>query len=422
MFPEFRAVHALFLFVPLWLAMAGMSASQNTVQLAPGDTIMFSVLGAPHLDRDSTIDMDGTVFLPVAGKISASGLTIDELRDEIAVVLRDRVYRVMGAGGEDVWRRMQEDELFLDIREYRPVYVTGDVRNPGEVRFRPGLSVRQAMAVAGGVGRPLEERSDDEITRLLAERNVFLGRIAAQAADVERYTSDLDEVLVRLTSADGADTETSEGLDGQVSASEIGETAQRWLEAREDLRNLTEKGNELVLDRMGKRLEVLEALEDAGEQNLGIVEDELARVNQLAERGVVPTSRITEAQSSLLQASTRALETSGEVLRLRLDMTRFAEDARAILTTEQVRLLDQVLDGTDRLDDLRRQLGALDTRLALLGAITVEDQEASVEMVLFRAEAGTSAEGEVARPGMTLFPGDVLEITLTLPDSGIATQ
>jgi polysaccharide export outer membrane protein len=34
--------------------------------------------------------------------------------------------------------------------EQRPVYLNGDVSRPGEQRYRLGLTVRQAIALAGG--------------------------------------------------------------------------------------------------------------------------------------------------------------------------------------------------------------------------------------------------------------------------------
>jgi protein involved in polysaccharide export with SLBB domain len=44
----------------------------------------------------------------------------------------------------------ERDEVAATIVEYRPVFVTGDVTRPGEQAFRPRMTVRQAMASAGG--------------------------------------------------------------------------------------------------------------------------------------------------------------------------------------------------------------------------------------------------------------------------------
>lgn len=416
-----KSICRLVLFLSLLLATSLPAAAQGEVRLAPGDTVAFSVLGTPNFDRQTMIGVDGAIYLPLAGKVVASGLTLDELREAVYAALRDSAYRVSGPGGEDVWRRLQEDELYLDISEYRPVYVTGDVRNPGEIGYRPGMSVRQALANAGGVGRPVEENSEDEILRLLTDRSLLLGRIETQVVNLERLKTDLDTLLAMQEADDGDGEETADAA-GARTPSELEELARRWLEARDNLRELTDKGNELVLDRMENRLEVLKELEAASEQYLSFEEEQFARVVQLAERGVVPASSVSEARGGLLQSSTRTLETSGEVLRMRLDMTRFAEEAKADLTREEVRLLEELSNGTAQLRDLERQFNALGSRLAMLGAAPAGEQAASARMKLFRSDSTDMADGEEATPAMVMAPGDVLEVTLPLPESAPAIR
>lgn len=41
------------------------------------------------------------------------------------------------------------DQVMLANSEFRPVYLNGDVAKPGEQTFRPGMTVRQAVALAG---------------------------------------------------------------------------------------------------------------------------------------------------------------------------------------------------------------------------------------------------------------------------------
>ncbi|WP_340110470.1 polysaccharide biosynthesis/export family protein [Pikeienuella sp. HZG-20] len=422
MFRTSYALRRLLLSLSILLATHLPAAAEGEVRLAPGDTVAFSVLGAPNLDRRAMIGVDGAIYLPLAGKVVASGLTLDELREAVYAALRDRAYRVSGSDGEDVWRRPQEDEIYLDISEYRPVYVTGDVRNPGEVTYRPGMSVRQALANAGGVGRPLEETSEDEILKLLTERSLLLGRIETQIINLERLKADLDALLSMRNADDPAGEGTADATIDSDASPELKELARRWLVARENLRELTDKGNELVLDQMENRLDVLKELEAASKQSLSFEEEALARVMKLAERGVVPASSVAEARGGLLQSSTRALETSGEVLRMRLELTRFAEEAKADVTREEVRLLDEVSNGTAQLRDLQRQLNALNSWLAFRGATPAVEQAAAVRMTLFRSHLTDMAEGEEATPAMIMAPGDVLEVTLPPPDSAPATR
>lgn len=418
MFIKSHPFRSFALSLTFMLIAAGFAHAQSDITLAPGDTVSFSVLGAPNLSREATVGVDGRVYLPLVGQVAAAGLTTDDLRATLGALLRDRAYRVIGPNGEDTWRRLQEDELYVDIVSYRPVYVTGDVRSPGEVAYRPGLSVRQAMAIAGGVGRPIEENSEAQILATLTERSLIRGRIEAQLTTLERYKADLDAVIAAKgeAPAEGGD---AAGIDSAPS-SELEEVAQHWLEARADLRQLTETGNRLVLDRMQNRLTVLEDLEDASKQDLRFEEEEFERTLQLSERGLVPTSTLSEARRGLLQSSTRALETSGEVLRMRLDMTRFSEDTKANLTSQEISLLEEIAVGTARMRELKEQFEAVNRRLALLGATSVLDQEPSIVLSLFRAT--DPARSEEADPAMSMQPGDVLEVTLSLPDPTATMQ
>ena len=418
MLRKFHLVRRLFLSAPLLAAMALPAVAQDDIQLAPGDTVAFSLLGAPDLGRQTTIGGDGTVYLPIAGKVAAAGLNVDELRESVYAALRDRAYRVSGPGGEDVWRRVQDDEIVLDVAEYRPVYITGDVGRPGEIRYRPGMSVRQALAIVGGVGRLAQEDHEQQVLRLSDERNLLLDRIETQNTELERLDADLEAVLAqRFPDVEDSGTTGAKPLGGD-SPSELEALAQRWLETRSELRESAESSNSLVLSRMESRLEVLEELDAASRENLQFEEEEFARAEEAASFRPGPENlrAAADARRGLLQSSTRALETASELLRLKLDIARFSEETKAEITNEQARLLEAVSSGTANLQNMKWQLHAINNQLVFLGAKPVGDQEASVQMKLFRANSDAMV-GEAATPNMIVEPGDVLEVTLTLPDT-----
>jgi polysaccharide biosynthesis/export protein len=130
-------------------------------RIAVGDVIDFSVAGVPDLKQKAPVDIDGKVTLPLAGSMSAAGLTISELRSKIAAVLSQREFRQRG------YNKVERDvisgeEITLAIAEYRPIYVNGDVSRPGSQVYRPGLTARQAVSLAGGYDL-LRSRIEDPI-------------------------------------------------------------------------------------------------------------------------------------------------------------------------------------------------------------------------------------------------------------------
>src|SRR5262249_58275355 len=84
------------------------------------------------------------------------------------------------------------NDVDIIIAEYRPVYLNGDVAKPGEQPYRPGLTVRQAIALAGGydimlfrMDNPFPEQSDikSEYTSQwteFAREQVHIARIQAE--------------------------------------------------------------------------------------------------------------------------------------------------------------------------------------------------------------------------------------------------
>ena len=117
-------------------------ANATEYHLRAGDTIEIFVAGVPELKQRLTLDVDGQITLPFAGVLRASGSTIVELKVKLQ--------QLLPATALQVPRVIGPNDIAVNVVEYSPVYVNGDVAKPGEQRFRPGLTVRQAVALAGG--------------------------------------------------------------------------------------------------------------------------------------------------------------------------------------------------------------------------------------------------------------------------------
>ena len=111
--------------------------------LAPGDRLAIAVFDEPQLSGDFFIDGGGEVLLPVAGSVKISGLTLAEAQELIQKQFADGV--------------LVRPSVSVRIKGFRPIFVTGDVKRPGSYRFIFGVSVKAAIATAGGVGQAIEQ-------------------------------------------------------------------------------------------------------------------------------------------------------------------------------------------------------------------------------------------------------------------------
>lgn len=106
-------------------------------RLEPGNRVRIIVFEEPSLSGDFTVDGIGNLAMPLAGNIPASGKTAKELALRIEDDLRRNAL-------------LLKPNVSVEIQTFRPFYVLGEVRQPGEFPYTTGLSVLSAIARAGG--------------------------------------------------------------------------------------------------------------------------------------------------------------------------------------------------------------------------------------------------------------------------------
>lgn len=131
-----RSTVAVILSVLLLMPAAGL-AQENYI-LGPGDVLEVTVFGFGDLTRVVTIGPDGRVSLPLAGVVTASGLTVEQL----AALLAERFALYL-----------KNPQVTVSVREFRKIRVSvlGQVARPGTHELRPGATVLDALSAAGGL-------------------------------------------------------------------------------------------------------------------------------------------------------------------------------------------------------------------------------------------------------------------------------
>ncbi|MBF0308916.1 MAG: polysaccharide export protein [Magnetococcales bacterium] len=129
--------------VPLARA-AGDLDLPSTYRLGPGDKIQITVAEEPDLSLETTIAPSGKISYSFLGEITVEGLTGKELEKDLTRRFQDGFLR--------------NPVVNVSITSYRMVYVNGEVSTSGGYPFRPGLTVRKAITLAGG----FSDRADRE--------------------------------------------------------------------------------------------------------------------------------------------------------------------------------------------------------------------------------------------------------------------
>jgi len=115
----------------------GMGQLDTAYRFQPGDTLRVKFLYHPELDLKVQVRPDGSVNMQGVGETLAQGKTAEELEEQIVELSRDHL-------------RDPEVTVLLAGLGQRAVYVGGEVRVPGPVPFRDGLTPLQAILDRGG--------------------------------------------------------------------------------------------------------------------------------------------------------------------------------------------------------------------------------------------------------------------------------
>ncbi|MCU0790222.1 MAG: polysaccharide export protein [Nitratireductor sp.] len=129
--------------------------------LDSGDRVRVTVFGETDLTNTYAVDKSGFIAFPLVGAVEARGRTPQELEAQLAAKLRQGFLR--------------NPDVSVEIERYRPFFIMGEVNQGGQYSYVPGMTVQNAIAIAGGFSpRALQDNAD--ITRQV-NGNVINGRV-----------------------------------------------------------------------------------------------------------------------------------------------------------------------------------------------------------------------------------------------------
>lgn len=141
-------------------------AALQPYRLDSGDRVRMTVFEQAALTNSYSVDQAGYIAVPLIGQVAARGQTLPALESAIAARLRQGYLR--------------DPYVTLEIARYRPVFVMGEVGRPGQYSYVPGMTAKNAVAIAGGF-TPRAQQRDLDVTRKINGR-VITGRTAASAS------------------------------------------------------------------------------------------------------------------------------------------------------------------------------------------------------------------------------------------------
>lgn len=105
-------------------------------RLGSGDELKVTVFDEERLSGEFLVNGAGRVAFPLVGEVEAAGKTLPEFAEALQKRLQEGFLR--------------EPRVAVEVTNYRPFFILGEVNDPGTYPFSANLTVLNAVATAGG--------------------------------------------------------------------------------------------------------------------------------------------------------------------------------------------------------------------------------------------------------------------------------
>lgn len=393
----------------LLAATSAASAAETGYRLGPQDKIRVKVwewraasgdtFEWTALNGEFTIDSAGILAIPLVGAVHAEGATTGE----VAGIIADRLKVVAGL--------IRAPNAAVEIAQYRPFYIVGTVERPGEYPYRPGMSVLQAVSIAGGFYRPDTSLSRFERESIIAQGDIKVSETQRLALTIRRDRLNAEargdgnlafseEILQRQGEAVIAQGIREEGM--------IFATRRQSLQAQVDL---LVQANALLEEE----LRTLAAKSVTQQKQYDLARRELDSINSLMARGLAVSGRQVAVEQNVAQMESMMLDLTLAQARTRQDISRNqrnmielgnqrANEVLKELRETQVNL-DQVTERISTFQVLLYDSQVTGPRLQVLQA----DEAARLSFQIVRRQDGRLQDigADASAP---VLPGDIIKV------------
>ncbi len=350
------------------------------------------------LGGDLEVGPDGSVTVPTLGAIAVGGLSADQLGAEIGRRLQTKL------------GLLDAPDASVQVLDYPPVYIVGNVAAPGQYAFRPGMTVVHALALAGGEPRSQSAFGLSETIRLQSD-------LDGLGADILRATAR----LARLKSEFAGDrqiTFPSELAASDPTVAEIMEQERRIFQAHSNefdrqqtgLTQLAELYN-AEIDALGQKAEVIE-------DQIAEAQRQVDAITALVSAGSATVSRLNDAERMLSNLRSDKLDNLIATMTARENLNRSQRELAKLqdeqksnaalqLQQEQAGLEKLTLNQVATMRMLRQSL-EFDQNTTL-----ARTMRTSLTYAILRQQGDQPVTLD-ATEASTLLPGDLVKVTLQM--------
>jgi protein involved in polysaccharide export with SLBB domain len=264
------------------------------------------VYGWAALNADFRVGPDGKISLPLIGSVPATGQTLDQLADAIAERLQTTAALAT------------RPHASVEVVQFRPFYILGSVNHGGAYDYQPGITVLQAVSIAGGlrVNDPalltFERASLTTAGELRVLRLEHSGLLARKA----RLQAELDESGQVSFPAQMAQQQNDPEIARLISRE------QAMFKARREAVSSQLEALQRLKDLLNREVASLQSKTETMDQELALLKKEVTNTGALVKQGLAVAPREFTLRQTEIEAEGKKLDVDAAILHAREDVEK----------------------------------------------------------------------------------------------------
>ena len=346
------------------------------------------------LDGSYDIGADGAIPLPLLGDLKATGLTPSQLADAISSQLQSRLNLTI------------RPQASVEISQYRPFYILGDVNKPGEYSYRPGLTVLEAISLAGGryrINDPgLVLNASGELRVLRLQYNELLARRARLEAELNAANAMTVPPELKSQQNDPVVAQLIQREQSMFAAQRDAETSE--MNALNQLKSLL-SGEVTALQQKMQNLD----------QELALRKQEVNNTTALVQRGLAIAPREYELRETELETEGRRMDLDTAALRAKEDIGKADQSIVELRNKTHTQIQSELADVEQKIPETAARI-ATNTAIAdresttapVSGGGAGTDDQPAICLILRKSDGQTTqVKGDETSQ---VEPGDTIKV------------
>ncbi len=358
------------------------------------------------LNGEYVVSQSGSISIPMIGQMQVGDKTVEDISDEIGVKLKQITGLVVAPTAS------------VEVIKYPMIYVSGAVEKPSELEFRPGLTVKQAMAMAGG----RERRSSQTGDYTEAQQISYAGEISRMELQLKQLGARRARLLAEL------DDQPAITFPPEIKAAPEGSAVRQIMTSEVDLFNARVDALRQQLASaadlealLHNEINILDEKMSSQDEQVKIAQDELSDISKLVDTKILTTSRKTSLERTVAEMQAGKLDLVVASMQAKQKLSETERDALNLKGQRKTDAGQQLQATETEIEDTKLKRNTTLQLLQISGASLSRSQSMKAldlqPLEYWITRKGDEANAVQVTEATELQPGDVLDVRYNISGS-----